>query len=123
MAILNKIEVTIQVDGKDLKEYEDPDTSEQTPNKVTKYIEPVSEARFTIRFHIAKPYKMTSPALSFNWSTDKLIGRSIVMTKKNLQDCTNAWIAIVQGLKVDTKTGCEIRPFVFSKINAGKQSP
>ena len=63
MAIIDKVEVTIQVDGRNLQEYDDEsdgndesDTVNETP-QVSKYIESTSGANFHIRMKIHPGFK------------------------------------------------------------------
>lgn len=68
MAILDKfpgIEVTIQVDGQDLTEYNDPHASGSVSEDdlgcpvVSKYIESIDDTEFSIKFTISKAYAWT----------------------------------------------------------------
>ena len=69
MAINKKIEVTIQVNGTNTREYDDSD-EDSCSNEVIKYIEVVSGAPFTFAIKVPKKYRMTSNCLSFELYAD-----------------------------------------------------
>ncbi|KAK7756490.1 hypothetical protein SLS62_001324 [Diatrype stigma] len=62
MAVLDKvpgIEVTVQINGQDVVEYNDPDASEfdATFPTSSKYIECVDDAEFAVQYHVTNEYK------------------------------------------------------------------
>lgn len=85
MAILDsqpQIEVRVFVQGQPATEYRDNDSEHAPPpaanhepphlpdNKVTKYVEAVSDATFDVHFNIFEGYRWTSTCLAFGVSTD-----------------------------------------------------
>lgn len=62
MAVLDKIpgiEVTVQINGQDVVEYDDPDASELDKSCPTssKYIESIDDAEFTIQYKVTNEYR------------------------------------------------------------------
>lgn len=63
MVVYRGIEVTVQADGQDLKEYDHDEDEVTTPNVITKYIQVISDAKFAISIKLLDDFKFASDAL------------------------------------------------------------
>ena len=118
MAILDDIEVTIQVNGQDLREYFDQDGDPSTDVSVSKYIEAVSGARFEVVIMVPKSHKFLSDALTFRVFLDgSLVGKSGINKIKVLKDKSNFYKKSIKGVSKPVGSGWEMRSFQFTEIN------
>ena len=123
MAILKGIEVSVVIDGKALAEYDDEDIADQSPehpSEVSKYIEAVSDAEFSIDFTVPQFYEFTADALAFKFILDGVTVRNSVCRKAKLKRLRKDWHENIAGSKVKNGEGWCLRPFKFNDIKIGK---
>ena len=66
MAILQNVEVTVEVGGQSLEEYNDDDDVEQGQHAASKFIEAVSNAKFAIGAKVCNNFKFITDGLEFH---------------------------------------------------------
>lgn len=112
------IEVTVQVAGADLKEYEDEDeSSDDTPKTVSRYVESVSGAAFAVKVRIPKNYKMKGNAQLFNISADGMNGdRTLCRESKLLKAERESFVILSKGVKSFVRDHWERMEWQFSDI-------
>lgn len=140
MAILKDIEVTIEVDGQPLQEYDeidegdpenlssaiqDSEDSDEAPNDgmphlMSKYIEATSGARFAIKFVVPKSFKTISETLFFECYLDGSVAEDWLETMRKEELKHDIWRLVVKGSSRETRTGRVLRPFMFNKIKRSK---
>lgn len=124
MAILEGIEVTIEVDGQPLQEYDEIDEgghpNDSLPLLMSKYVEATSGARFAIRAVVPKSFKALSDALSFKYYLDGSHVEDELMTMRPSELKRNIWEEVTEGSSKESKTGCVLRPFIFNEIQCSK---
>ena len=124
MAIPKCIEASVVVDGKALIEYEDetPDESSEHTGVVSRYIEAVSDAEFSISVTVPKSHQFAKDGLSFRLSLDGIWVKTWLCRKKTIKELGQDWHTTITGS--DEKNGKEwcLKPFKFSDINIGKTS-
>ena len=116
------IEVTVQVAGVDLKEYEDEDESSyEDPKTVSKYIEAVSGAKFAVKVRVPKTYKMKGNAVSFHISADGVRGDHRACDMSSLgQAGPEGWVSLTTGVRCFAQDHWECRDWQFSDIRLSK---
>ena len=125
MAILKSIEASVVIDGKALTEYDDEDTPDESSDhtsEVSKYIEAVSDAEFSISITVPKSYKIEANALCFDLSLDGFWGRTYLLRKAKLKSKREDWHTTIAGSKVKNSEGWYLRPFKFADVKIGKTS-
>ena len=122
MAVLGDIEVTVQVDGQDLREFYDQDGNNTPDAALSKYIEAVSGARFQIVAIVSTSYRFVSSALGFEIFIDGdpvergLIRREMILSRgNNSTHITRTF----EGASRFGDSGWELRPFTFTEISRG----
>ena len=123
MAILKGIEVLVVIAGKALTEYDHEDTADQNPehpNEVSKYIEAVSDAEFSIDIRVSQYYDLTANDLSFILRLDGVFVSNPVCTKAELKSLRKDWQTNVAGSYVKNGGEWSLRPFKFNDIKIGK---
>lgn len=110
------VKVAIRANGKDLKEYRDPDLDDDT-GTTTRYIEAVSGQAFTVRITVPKGFKFPAGnVLSFHVFVD---GRWIDNPLAFKKDCRTADIRTKsRGYHVSQK---EVRTLQFSSLETGQR--
>ena len=118
MAVLDKIQVTVQVDGKNSQEYDDPDADSDLVNKstISKYIEAISKAKFDVLITVPDSYKFVSEALIFWVALDGKKVQGAIFRKG--RDRLTRRLAGVSRLG---DKGGQLRPFMFAEVNFSKQ--
>ena len=138
MAILKDIEVTIQVDGENIQEYDDFEGEDDRPNgsqantscagetnaklkkgmpyTVTKYIEAISGARFTIKTRVSEVFGRFSKALLCRYYLDGIRADEALLSLNQERKKDACWVRISKGTKESTNQGSTLRPFMFSEI-------
>ncbi len=105
------IEVTILVDGKDLKEYVD-ENSQEEERTVSKYVEAVSGKSFAVRCRVSKKAKFKGDAISINVYADgKSVGGIYAQHARLKQAAVDH---LIDSLQV---TSNRYQKFVFSEIH------
>ena len=123
MAILKGIEVSVVIDGKALTEYDDEDAANENPDhpsEVSKYIEAVPDAEYSVDITMSQSYDLTADGLSFSLSLDGVSVRKPVCRKAKLKRLRKAWYKRVSGSKVENGEEWYLRPFKFNDIKIGK---
>ena len=145
MAVIKGIEVTIQVDGQALQEYDDIDG--ESPGSLTQgssisesededqesatftipmltsnYVEAVSGARFTINRVIPESFKKVSDAVSFRVYRDGVFVQKNIMGMRFSQLRDESWSGLIDGSRQETKSGTLLRPFTFDEIKCKSKS-
>ena len=126
MAILKGIEASVIIDGKALTEYDDEDARDEISDytrEVSKYIEAVSDAEFSIGFTVPKSYNFGGDALSFKINLDGVCIRSIVCREAKLKNLRKDWHVIIAGHQVKNGEEWYLRPFKFKDIKISKTNP
>ena len=125
MARPKGIEASVVVDGQALTEYEDrdtPDESSEHTSAVTRYIEAVSDAEFSISVTVPRSHKFAKDGLSFRLSLDGIWVKTWLCRKAKIMELGQDWHTTIAGS--DVKNGKEwcLRPFKFNDIQIGKTS-
>ena len=125
MAILKGIEVSVVVDGKALTEYDDEDAANENSDhfsEVSKYIEAIPDAEFSIDITMSQSYDLMADDLSFRLRLDGVSVRHVPCTKAELKGRRTNWYKSIPGSKVEDGKECYLRPFKFDAIKIGKTS-
>ena len=126
MTILKGIEASVIIDGKALAEYDDEDTRDDKSDptsEVTKYIEAVSGAEFSINVTMPKSYDFVGNALAFKFSLDGVRVWIWLCREAKLKDLREDWHVTIAGLQVKNGEEWYLRPFKFNDIKIGKTNP
>lgn len=118
MAVLDHIEVTVQVDGQDLQEYVDED-SDRSDVSVSKYIEAISGARFVIAATISTLHKFLSDALGMEVALDGTIVKKALFLERQ-RDKNLGHHRVFEGVVTFRDDQWKIRPFTFREVNTGE---
>lgn len=129
MAVLKGIEITIQVNGQALQEYDDISEDDDQgstgqrnhdsmPYLMTKYIEATTGARFAIDVVVPKSVKVFTDALKFALLLDGSPAKSngILMSMRLKKIKNGIWSRCEDGPTKETRSGIVKRPFMFSDI-------
>ena len=125
MAILKGIEASVVIDGKALTEYDDEDTPDESfdhTSEVSKYIEAVSDAEFSIDYTVPRSYNFVGNALSFKCSLDGVWVRTGLCLKADLEDLRKDRPWTIAGSNVKNGEEWYLRPFKFDDIKIGETS-
>ncbi|KAG8527971.1 uncharacterized protein KY384_006887 [Bacidia gigantensis] len=119
MAILNGLEVTVQVDDENVEEFEDPDDNaeENGTFETTKYVEAKSGSSFALSFRVPAAYRMISPCLTFRYAVDDKDYGGAIATNDQQRDRFGDIVLVRKGDMSHSGKRIEMRPFVFSEIN------
>ncbi|KAI9802775.1 MAG: hypothetical protein M1833_001374 [Piccolia ochrophora] len=79
MAILDKIEVTVRSSGQVLKEYEDDDNDPESRKMVTRYIEAVSNAEFSVHLNMGPRQKFNYDSITYRVHIDGIFAVGVVV--------------------------------------------
>ena len=123
MAILKGIEVSVVIDGKALTEYDDEDAANENsdhPSEVSKYIEAIPDAEFSIDITMPRSYNFAMNHLSFRLSLDGTLVRNRVYPKAHLKRLRKDWHENIAGSPMKNGEKCYLRPFKFNDIKIGK---
>lgn len=127
MAIIKGINVTVQVNEQDLKEYDDLDEEHDAEQPGledsmlymnSKYIEATSGAHFSINTIVLNSTKGLAQGLNLEYIVDGVsVGHEFMILKQSeLED--GIWSCCSEGPSRVTKAGEEvIRPYMFSEIS------
>ena len=118
MAILKKIKVTIEVDGKPLEEYHDNEEKDEA-RSITRYIEATSGATFAIKIRLKRSFKFLTSALGFDFKLDGEYVDNYGLKKSEFKPHHGGhshvqYGAYVEGSRLDT-----LKPFIFEDIKIG----
>ena len=116
MAILKDFTVTVQVDGQPVHEYDDETEGNQGPSQVTKYIEAISETRFTIKIDVSRSMIFTSDGLLFKLMLD---GRDVTSSYYSKAEHVHGTTTI-RDVKIRSSAGFTRKTFLFSEIKRRK---
>lgn len=125
MAILKGIEASVVIDGKALTEYDDEDTlgeSSDHTSEVSKYIEAVSGAKFSISITVPKSYNFVKDAITFRLSLDGVWVWTLLCRKARLKNMREDWHESIAGSKEKCGDEWHLRPFKFEDIKIGETS-
>ena len=125
MAILKGIEASVIIDGKALTEYDDEDTGDggsDHTSEVSKYIEAVSDAEFSMGITVPESYNFVGHALAFELSLDGIRERVYLCREATLKNLRKDWYMTIAGSKVKNGEGWYLRPFKFEDIKIGETS-
>ena len=111
MVVIHDIEVTVQVDGQNLQEYDDDEDEVATPNEIAKYIQAISNAKFAISIKLLDGFKFASDALVFKVYVDGVLVIEPILKKG---DRNRTWL--VRGRKEKDGHRTYIRPFYFADL-------
>ncbi len=123
MAILKGIEASVIIDGKALTEYDDEDTIDESSDhtsEVSKYIEAVSDAEFSISITVPKTYKFGANALAFKLSIDGVSVTTELCREAKLNNLRKDWHQTIAGSRVKNGEEWYLRPFRFDNIQIGE---
>ena len=125
MAILKEIEASVIIDGKALTEYDDEDTRDENSDptsEVSKYIEAVSGAEFSISTTVPKSYNFVGNAIAFQLRLDGVWVAGQLLRKAVLENMRKDWHMIIAGSEAKNGEGWYLRPFKFDDIKIGETS-
>ena len=120
MAVIDRIEVTVRVDHEDLIEYEDDQIENDDPKRVTRYIEATNGKAFSIKIRAQAPYQWTSECLAADIKIDGGMACHPLYKKKLYAQNPTKYYETRDGTTVQTPSGEQKRPWVFSKVNQGQ---
>ena len=110
------IEVTVQVDGRNLQEYND-DVEIPQDNVVTRYVQAVSGAEFTINIQTPAGHQSIQGALRFDMYAE---GVYIGATYRSFNQ--TAFESSIKNRESQGDAGWKAQPLVFAGIDPGKSS-
>lgn len=119
MAILSPFECTIEIDGVAVREYEDEEAEQaNTTTVLTKYIEVVSGADFSIGFAIQPGWTMHADCARFDLSMDDKSVVGWVIPKEKYDEHQTVKF---RQCEVVSSSGehCVVRKFKFADITIG----
>ena len=125
MARPKGIEASVVVDGKALTEYEDedtPDESSEHTSAVSKYIEAVSDAEFSVSVTVPKSHKFAKDGLSFRLSLDGIWVKTWLCRKAKIMELGQDWYTTIAGSEVKNGKAWCLKPFKFNNLKIGKTS-
>ncbi|KAG8532956.1 uncharacterized protein KY384_001737 [Bacidia gigantensis] len=122
MAIIKRIEMTVQVDGRDLREYEDPDADTENDGEITRYIQASSETPFTLSFKVPNDFPLDADCLSFEYTFDGNLKDDFLWRKEKFNSSKGKLSKTVKGYPVYDKKGFRLQEFMFAKINFGEDT-
>ena len=115
MVILKELEVTVQVDGAPLHEYDDDSEEPEEPNTTTRYIEAKSGAEFILHFQVQETLNdLYAAIIFFVYIDSKYVAGRIV--KKD------EFIRRMDGVSTASEGVWQIRKFNFSAVELSKSS-
>ena len=123
MAILKGIEVSVVIDGKALAEYDDEDIADENPDhpsEISKYIEVISDAEFSIDITVPSSYDFAADAISFRLGLDGVSVKKRLCQKAKLKRLHGYWHSNIAGSDVKNGEEWYLRPFRFDDIKIGK---
>ncbi|KAK2763971.1 hypothetical protein FQN54_009590 [Arachnomyces sp. PD_36] len=125
MAILGEFEVTVIVNGNAVTEYnvdEDDQDSAQQPNTVTKYIEAVSDAEFSLNVSILPHYELRGDIVGWHLYVDGVHAESITVAKEDFEKgrCVQPIRFCLKGTKHERYGKWMLQHFKFSSISFGQ---
>ena len=123
MAILKGIEASVIVDGKALAEYDDEDTLDESPDQtseVSKYIEAVSGAEFSISITVPRSYNFVGNAIALEPSIDGVCVHNRLCREAILKNLREDWHMIIAGSRVKNGEKWYQRSFKFDDIKIGE---
>lgn len=122
MAVLDKLEADVRVDGQPLLEYENNDPEEDSrPQTVVKYVEAPTDAAFAIHVRISKDYQMTSEGVIFMFEADGKGLTKKTVAQEELHGRASDKEVVVNGRRGRYESGAlNRRPLRFTEINFGK---
>lgn len=126
MAILKGLEASVIIDGKALTEYDDEDALDESPDQtseVSKFIEAVSGAEFSISITMPKSYNFVGNAISFELSLDGVRVWVCVCREARYKELREDWHVTIAGPQVKKGEEWYLRPFKFNDIKIGKTNP
>lgn len=112
MVVIRDIEVTVQVDGQNLTEYDDDENAaDSTSNSTTKYVQAISDARFAVFVKLLDSFKFASDALFFDICVDGVcVSRPLFMRQ------TGKRHDLLQGREEKEGQQRYLRPFYFADL-------
>jgi hypothetical protein len=126
---IESIGVAVRMNGQDIREYEtenDDSTHDVAAVRdhedrwtVTKYIESVTDANFSIKLLVHPEYHATSPKLGFNVWVDGVVVRELHVAEQHFK--TSTWQYEIDGaISMQRSGNSALHKFKFSKIETGK---
>jgi len=126
---LQGIEVTVQVDNQPLREYADDDVNETLGTEaalladktVSKYVESVTDAEFTVDLVLAEQFQPSSPSLTFDIFMDGkcVLGKVLMTTEETLRNRQTRKMPGTTTWDPHTKEG-QLHHFRFANINTSR---
>ena len=123
MAILKGIEVSVVIDGKALTEYDDEDIADEDSDytsKVSRYVEAVSDAEFSISITVPQSYEFAADAIALRLSLDGVWVKIALCRRAKLKRLRGDWHSNIAGSDVKNGEEWYLRPFRFDDIKIGK---
>lgn len=120
MAILDKLEVGILVNGRLAPEFENHETDPDSATRTVRFIEAANDVPFGIRIAIRDSMRIKSTSLEFQMYVDGKWARGIYINKKN--NFVHPQQKDVNGVYVESSTGSELRPFLFHAVETGESN-
>lgn len=108
------IEMTVQVDGRNLQEYNDDDEVPQE-NVVSRYVQAISEAEFAINIKVPSDYRFTSTSLNFRAYAEGKFIRARTCKRNE-----TAFKSSITGRLYQGEAGWKAQPLVFAEITPGR---
>lgn len=120
MAITKAVRVTVQVHNRDAVEYVDDDADQTDDACVTKYIEAISGATFSIKTRVYTTNRVLNDSFVINVKIDGQYASSLVM--RELEILTGHSLLSTGTYETKNHT-TSIRPWKFAQINEGTSLP
>jgi hypothetical protein len=119
MAILKPFECAVEVDGVALEEYEDEDTEQaNTTTSLTKYVEAISAANFSIKFTIQPGWTMKADYITWSIFLDGTPATGGVVPSE-IYNGDRSVTSEISGINTGAGVNWTIRKFRFADITIG----
>ena len=122
MAILKGVEASVLIDGKALTEYDDEDTRDENSDptsQVSKYIEAISGAEFSISVTMPRSYNFVGDAVKFELRLDGVCVFTWLCREVGFKDLRKDWHGTIAGHLAKNGEEWYLRPFKFDDIKIG----
>ena len=121
--MLKKIEVTIEVKGQKLHEYNNENGGVSNGSSISKYVEATSGAAFAIKISIPKWYNFTSDCICAHVYLDGNYMENVLFIKTNVKQSKYMDVEkVMDGVTTYGNSGWQKRPFTFAEITLCKSS-
>ena len=120
MAIINFLQVSIEVAGQELQEYEHDDGQIAYPNTAVKYIEAMSESEFQIRTRVPSAFRFDSDSIRFELDLDGRQKTWFYPPRERSQGQTQDWNGLYKELTMKNNAARYGRSLKFTEIDQCK---